>query len=353
MTRRHPSDCREAAESSSGTAIDTVPARCPHCFSRQSGVVAPFRASGIGDPWKVVRCAECDLMYTDPKPRHEEWERFYPDDYPAYRDKPERNHWHSRLRRRLQRWLLHLYRGYPAPGRASARRRLLATVLAPVLGPLLDPRLLPMIGERLLLDIGCGSGEYLARMRTLGWEVIGIDRNPHSAELARQRHGVPVFVGTLPCDEFPSAEFDLVTAWQVLEHLDRPRQTLAFIREALRPEGRLVLTVPNQAGWAARHFGPDWIGLDLPRHLTHFTPETLCAMLRAEGFVIIHQSTVGQSGWIRHSARQAKRNGAAVGKWAFTSKPLSRTVSAGAVRRGLGESIFVVAEQARQRRAEG
>jgi 2-polyprenyl-3-methyl-5-hydroxy-6-metoxy-1,4-benzoquinol methylase len=198
----------------------------------------------------------------------------------------------------------------------------------------------------MLLDVGCGSGAYLARMRALGWDVLGIDRSARTAEQARRRFGVSVVVGTIPTAELPTDKFDLVTAWQVLEHLDRPRQALSFIREALRPRGRFLLTVPNQSGWAARHFGPAWVGLDLPRHLAHFTPETLPRMLAAEGFRIIHQSTLGQSGWIRHSARATSRLGTRWQQRVFRSKILSRAISAWNVRRGRGESLFVVAEAA-------
>ena len=183
-------------------------------------------------------------------------------------------------------------------------------------------------------------------MRELGWDVLGIERSARAAEHARATFGVSVVEGTIPCPELPRGEFDLITAWQVLEHVDRPRQTLAGMRELLRPQGRLMLTVPNQSSWAASIFGPAWAGLDLPRHLSHFTPQTLRRMVEAEGFRVSHLTTLRHAGWIRHSARHATRANGRIRHWTLRTKPVSRLVSAWACLRGNGESIYLVARPA-------
>ena len=113
------------------------------------------------------------------------------------------------------------------------------------------------------------------------------------------------------------------------------------IRTLMRPGAQFLLTVPNQAGWAARYFGPAWFGLDLPRHLTHFTIDSLLGMLRCEGFRIMQLTTPGQSGWIRHSVHRARHP---IGKEWLGTKTVSRAVSAYAVHRAVGETIYVVAE---------
>jgi 2-polyprenyl-3-methyl-5-hydroxy-6-metoxy-1,4-benzoquinol methylase len=191
-----------------------------------------------------------------------------------------------------------------------------------------------------LLDVGCGSGAYLARMQQLGWEVVGVERAVRMAEQIRTRLGIPVVAAGLPSNDLPVGHFDLVTAWQVLEHMERPRQALACIRKLLRAGGRLALTVPNQSGWAARWFGPAWVGLDLPRHLVHFTPATLARMLESEGFSVVHQTTIGSSGWIRKSARL----GGPLHQRVFALKSLSRLASAYACHQAAGESIYVIAQ---------
>jgi 2-polyprenyl-3-methyl-5-hydroxy-6-metoxy-1,4-benzoquinol methylase len=271
-------------------------------------------------------------MYTDPQPPAEAWEILYPDDYPPHQVKASEGEGHG--------------------SRLLSPRKRLALQLAPALSRWIDPYLVPLKrrddgAPGKLLDVGCGSGKYLARMKSLGWDVLGIDYSERAAQTAQSAYGVDVRVGTVPNKELPVAAFDLVTAWQVLEHLQRPRQALAGIRSLLKPDGVFILSVPNQAGWAARYFGPDWIGLDVPRHLSHFTPASLLAMLRSEGFHVQHLSTICQSGWIRQSARTAlqTRKGRRL-RW-LTSHTVSSMVSRWAQRSNQAESIYAIASVAK------
>src|SRR5439155_717056 len=97
--------------------------------------------------------------------------------------------------------------------------------------------------------------------------------------------------------------------WQSLEHVHQP---LGILREALRvlvPGGTAVIAVPNFEGYAARWFGPHWFGLDLPRHLTHFTPSTLTDMLRTAGFQVKTVRGLVHADWLRSSARLAVQAG--------------------------------------------
>jgi SAM-dependent methyltransferase len=314
------------------------------CFGRESSPVKSFGVRATAPPWRVVACRDCRQMYTNPRPRFADLWALYPTDYPPHQPRQKQHRWHTQLGRRLQAWLLTQYRGYPSGQTASSWGRLLTVTLAPVMSRRLDPYVLPPHGDQNLLDIGCGSGQYLARMKELGWTVVGLDASQTAAENAQRRFGVPVVCDTFPSARLPTGTFDLTTMWQVLEHLDRPRQALAAIRVLLRPGGRLVLTVPNTGSWSAKRFGPAWVGLDLPRHLTHFTAESLHRMLAAEGFRVIHSATLGQSGWIRHSAHRAARLGEPMGVRWLTAKLPSRIASAIAARRGAGESLYVVAE---------
>lgn len=342
----NPRPDKELRAAGHGEWGNWVSVRCPACFSRKSSPVPLFMPSeGQVEAWRVVRCADCGQMYTDPQPPFESWEEFYPEDYPAHRIPVKRHRWHTGFRRQWDRWLLSLYRGYP-PERSAVRRRTLATLLAPILGTRLDPYVLPA-GKRpraKLLDFGCGSGSYLAKMRDLGWDVLGVDLSERAVRQARMVHDVPAMVGTIPSRDLPAKSFDLITAWEVLEHLQRPRQALAGMRGLLRPNGRLVMTVPNQTGWAARYFGPDWVGLDLPRHLTHFSASTLSAMLNLEGFRVIHLSTTCHSGWIRHSARRLLARERSMRGRLLATHAYSSFTSRMAKRHDRAESIYVVAE---------
>lgn len=339
-----PSDVQRSPLSHVRSERESADARCPQCFSREFALVDRFADPDPQTQWKIVRCSECGQMFTNPRPPTMDWETDYPPEYLPHQARLKPTGWSRALRAWGERRLLEWYRGYGQA--ASMPVHVLRTLLAPALNRWLDPYIVPPHGDRTLLDFGCGAGAYLGQMKSLGWDVVGIDRSPQVVEVVRQAYGVSVITGTLPCAELPRAEFDVITAWQVLEHVDRPRQALAGIRDLLRPKGRLVLTVPNQAGWAACHFGPHWIGLDLPRHLIHFTPTLLAAMLQAEGFRIVHRTTIGHASWIRHSARKRQE---AKPEWRnrfHMSRMGSRWASQAAVKSGIGESIYVVAELA-------
>src|SRR5262249_56183832 len=141
-------------------------------------------------------------------------------------------------------------------------------------------------GEGRSLDVGGGRGAFLDRMARRGWQVLGIDFSETAVASVRENYNLPALVGTLPHPALGPSSFDVVTMWQVVEHLHDPLHTLRHAREVLAPAGKLCVEVPALDSWAYRVFGPDWFGLELPRHLTHFTSDTLRAMLEKAGFAV-------------------------------------------------------------------
>jgi 2-polyprenyl-3-methyl-5-hydroxy-6-metoxy-1,4-benzoquinol methylase len=321
--------------------------RCPLCFSRKSEFVTAPIGSGEST---IVECADCNMMFTSPRPEPDAFDQYYPPDYPQHNLKPRRRRWHTPLREAMQRWLLRSYRGYSDAEQQESSQRVRAVMFERFARPFLDAYTPPLHGQRRLLDVGCGVGDYLDRMRRLGWTALGVERSPRAATIARKHFGAPVLEADFPRVDLAKHSFDLVTAWQVLEHLDRPRLALARIADLLAPDGRLILTVPNSAGWAARLFGPAWIGWDAPRHVTHFTAETLQAMLEAEGFSILHLGTLSQSGWIRHSATRALANPNPCVSLSprklrlLTRKMVSRWCATLGVQHSVGETLYLMAK---------
>jgi 2-polyprenyl-3-methyl-5-hydroxy-6-metoxy-1,4-benzoquinol methylase len=134
------------------------------------------------------------------------------------------------------------------------------------------------------LDIGCGSGGYLAFLARLGWSCSGVEPGARSRTYAREVLGLDVEAGPLAACRYPSRHFDVVTMWHVLEHLSDPLGTLREIRRILKPDGRLLLRTPNVESLEARVFRGDWYGLDPPRHLFLYSPRTLRPLLERHGF---------------------------------------------------------------------
>lgn len=138
-----------------------------------------------------------------------------------------------------------------------------------------------------VLDIGCARGVFLQVLERAGHTAFGTELSEDSARSARGRVGHDrVRVGPVEAVGFDAGQFDAVTAWQVFEHLHDPSATLDECHRILRPGGALILAVPNIESWQARWSREEWFHLDVPRHLFHFSPETLTQMLRRHGFEV-------------------------------------------------------------------
>lgn len=133
-----------------------------------------------------------------------------------------------------------------------------------------------------LLDIGCGKGRFLAAARTAGWETLGVEFAPASAERAQAAYDLDVLVGDFLDIPFQGA-FDAITMWHVVEHLPDPMAAVTRAASLLGSGGRLVISVPNVDSLQARLGGEHWFHLDLPRHLFHFSPRSLSALVERAG----------------------------------------------------------------------
>jgi SAM-dependent methyltransferase len=153
-----------------------------------------------------------------------------------------------------------------------------------------------------VLDVGCGRGVLLSGLARRGFEAHGFEMSASAASGVDPRAVVRVGKSLREAD-YPSAYFDQVIIWHVLEHLPDPRETLQEIRRVLKPGGRLVVAVPNYSSLQARCSGANWFHLDPPRHLFHFTAEGLRQLLASTGFDIEreHHFSLRQNpfGWVQ------------------------------------------------------
>lgn len=139
-----------------------------------------------------------------------------------------------------------------------------------------------------LLDIGSGDGRFVNHMAGAGWDATGVDFSPSAQALAEQRNGGGRFLcGSLFDHEFAPESVDAVTLWQVLEHIAEQREFLERTHALMRPGGVFIAAVPNIDGLSAQLAGERWWGLDVPRHLVHFSPRTLSTALESAGFEVV------------------------------------------------------------------
>lgn len=138
-----------------------------------------------------------------------------------------------------------------------------------------------------LLDVGCGGGLFLRMMHDRGYPVVGLDFSLDAAEVAWRENGVPAVCASLARAPFEPGSCAGVTMFHVLEHLYDPAAYLEAAHRLLRPNGRLVVQVPNAACWQFLLFGKNWNGVDVPRHLINFKRKDLDGLLESCGFEVV------------------------------------------------------------------
>jgi SAM-dependent methyltransferase len=139
-----------------------------------------------------------------------------------------------------------------------------------------------------ILDIGCGDGKGLLKLKEDGWETFGVEISPLASEHARNNLGLNIFTGTVEDAQYEDEFFDIIILNHVLEHLSYPKTTLTEINRILKHEGELIISIPNVNSFEARHFKKYWSAWELPRHLYHFTPSTIRLLLDKTGFEVIN-----------------------------------------------------------------
>jgi SAM-dependent methyltransferase len=188
--------------------------------------------------------------------------------------------------------------GYPPPaGHPAARFFARILPLVPPLKEILDGTVMslrPKNGGR-LLDIGCGDGSFLIRMRSIGWQVAGIEPNPAAAQVARDRHGLEVSVGNIEEVDLPETAYDAITMGHVIEHVHEPIRVLESIGAALKPGGVLSIRTPNLDSLGHGRFRDMWMHMDPPRHLRLFIPSTLSTCVERAGFTVLDVHTSARS----------------------------------------------------------
>lgn len=137
-----------------------------------------------------------------------------------------------------------------------------------------------------VLDIGCGTGEFLLEMKQHGWEVKGLEIDKKASEFAEKEYGLEVLNRDLNDLRPLENPFEVITMWHVLEHLHQPLNALKNIKDMLKDDGILVIAAPNIASFDAKFYRNNWIALDAPRHLQHFEPESLTSLCQAAGLEI-------------------------------------------------------------------
>ena len=236
---------------------------CQLCGSEQSSLM--FEES----PFRVVRCASCALVFVTPRYEPAALRKIYTETY-WKSDKPREQG----------------YADYAADEelylKTFRKRRQLLPQLAQ--------------GKLRILDVGCAAGFFLRVAAEMGHDVQGVEPSAAIATNAQKHLGRDaVHVGTL--DDLPEGDprfapesFDLVTMWDVVEHVPDPQDLLRRARELLKPDGTLVIETQNVTSSFARLLGKKWHHYKHAEHLYHFNPSTVKTLLEQGGFEVVRNT---------------------------------------------------------------
>lgn len=246
---------------------------CLLCGSEGTVYYSGLRDRLYGAPgtWNFRKCSNpsCGLVWLDPMPLEDDIGQLYKDYYTHSNGGGKAAKGFLAVAKGAAAWIFRLLaRRY---GLHDERREL-------------ETMYLRDVSPGKLLDVGCGNGSFLGRMRELGWKVQGVEPDPEAARLAAAKLGVPVHVGDLGSAGFPSGYFDAVTLNHVIEHVPDPEWVLQECHRLLRPGGHLVVVTPNVESYGHSVYGLHWRGLEPPRHLWLFSITTLQELVRRAGF---------------------------------------------------------------------
>jgi 2-polyprenyl-3-methyl-5-hydroxy-6-metoxy-1,4-benzoquinol methylase len=223
---------------------------------------------GVHNVSRLVKCVHCGLVFVNPRPPFEDLARQYEGTYfhcpePTFGG----------------------YEDYEADREEIVRtfRRRMKTLI-----PLVSPE-----GAR-LLDVGCATGIFLEVAGEAGWQGEGIDISEYALARARAK-GLAVQHGSSPAAVHPAGAFDVITMWDLIEHVVDPAGLLAECHDLLRPGGALAISTPDAGSLLARVLRGNWLGFrSIDEHLTFFTRDTLTRMLEGAGFEVHRFQPVGK-----------------------------------------------------------
>ncbi|MCG2429956.1 class I SAM-dependent methyltransferase [Aequorivita sp. F64183] len=196
-----------------------------------------------GETFNLVYNEELDFLKTVPQPKEEDLYKYYEsEDYISHTD--EKRGVFSFLYQTVKKWSL------------KNKTNLIFK---------------ENYGVGSLLDVGAGTGDFLIAAKNNGWKVAGVEPNKNALKLAFEK-GIELESNL---DKFVGNQFDVVTLWHVLEHIPNLEETVMKLSKLVKPNGNLIIAVPNFKSYDANYYKEYWAAYDVPRHLWHFSKTSI------------------------------------------------------------------------------
>lgn len=230
---------------------------CPVCSAsnlKNHKVVKDYSVSK--ESFNIMLCENCDFQFTNPRPNEDQIGHYYQsEDYISHSDKAN-----SPIN-----FIYKLARKYAL----ASKRSLINSVAKNKKGR--------------ILDYGCGTGYFLDTMKSNGWKTYGIEPNDKARSIANTKAKVTASIEEL---NLKNKKLDVITLWHVLEHVHDLNNTINFLKTILKEKGKIVIAVPNVESYDSSIFQEEWAAYDVPRHLYHFSQETMKTLMLKHGLKV-------------------------------------------------------------------
>lgn len=230
--------------------------KCPICKNTQFGNYMICDDHSIsGESFALVKCSECELVFTNPRPGTENLPTYYKSDQYIS---------HTNQSNSLINLIYKVVRNYTLRKKESLVRDLNKKTGS-------------------ILDYGCGTGDFLKTVSNKGWQAFGYEPDADARKIARQKnsHGIVDSIKDVP------AKVDIITAWHVIEHVSELKTTIQELRKKLKDGGHFIIAVPNHRSFDADYYKEYWAAYDVPRHLYHFDQTSMKALIKKHKFQLV------------------------------------------------------------------
>ena len=205
------------------------------------------------ESFAIVKCNNCDFKFTNPRPSADVLDNYYQsENYISHSGKITNP----------------VNLGYKIVRKFTLRKKLnLINSLYKKKGT--------------VLDVGCGTGEFIYTCQKNGWIVEGVEPNDYARQKANELVNSNLYADFFHVNN--KSEYDIITLWHVLEHIPDLNKSLEKLKSMLAKKGRMIVAVPNCDSFDAKYYQQYWAAYDLPRHLYHFTPVTMKKLIKKHG----------------------------------------------------------------------
>jgi len=231
--------------------------KCPVCESISLSIAFTTKDYFLTkETFQITRCNLCDFLFTNPRPTSAELPRYYlTEEYLS----------HTTTKKSALNLLYSFLRNIAIKKKYS----------------LISKH--KMDGK--ILDIGCGTGEFLNYFNKKGWVTLGVEPAETPRKFAAAKYGLSVFDES-HLEKIPSESFDIITMWHVLEHVSELNERLDEVKRILKKDGILIIALPNSKSWDAEKYKNYWAAWDVPRHLYHFSISSFTKLMTKHSLII-------------------------------------------------------------------